>query len=53
MSGRLIMDEEYVDLFTMGKISKPKLSSDFPAELITTALEWKDLVLQDKTMDGN
>ncbi|MBN2635900.1 MAG: ATP-binding protein [Prolixibacteraceae bacterium] len=50
LSGRLIMDEEYVDLFTMGKISKPKLSSDFPAELITTALEWKDLVLQEKTL---
>ncbi len=50
MSGRLLMDEEYVDLFTTGKISKPKLSSDFPAELITTALEWKDLVLQDKTL---
>ena len=51
MSGRLIMDEEYVDLFTIGKISKPKLSSDFPAELITTVLEWKDLVLQEKTLE--
>lgn len=50
MSGRLIMDEEYVDLFTSGKISKPKLSNDFPAELITTELEWKDLVLQQKTL---
>ncbi|WP_423126907.1 ATP-binding protein [Gaoshiqia sp. Z1-71] len=49
MSGRLVMDEEYVDLFTTGKISKPKLSSDFPAELITTRLEWTDLVLQEKT----
>lgn len=51
MSGRLIMDEEYVELFTTGKISKPKLSSDFPAELITTGLEWSDLVLQDKTIE--
>ncbi|NOR75997.1 MAG: AAA family ATPase, partial [Draconibacterium sp.] len=50
MSGRLILDDEYVDLFTMGKISKPKLSSDFPAELITTELEWTDLVLQEKTL---
>lgn len=50
LSGKLIMDEEYVDLFTMGKILKPTLSSDFPAELITTALEWKDLVLQEKTL---
>lgn len=52
MSGRLLMDEEYVDLFTRGKISKPRLSSDFPAERITTELEWSDLVLNDKTIDG-
>jgi AAA+ superfamily predicted ATPase len=51
MSGRLIMDEEYIELFTTGKISKPKLSSDFPAELITTGLEWDDLVLQKKTLE--
>lgn len=51
MSGRLVMDEEYVDFFTSGKISRPKLSSDFPAERITTELEWKDLVLQEKTLD--
>ena len=51
MSGRLILDDEYVDLFTMGKISKPKLSNDFPAELITTELEWTHLVLQKKTLD--
>ncbi|MEN8115378.1 MAG: ATP-binding protein [Bacteroidota bacterium] len=50
MSGRLVMDEEYVDLFTMGKISKPKLSADFPAQLITTELEWIDLVLKEKTL---
>ena len=51
MSGRLVMDEEYVDLFVSGKISRPKLSSDFPAQLITTELEWSDLVLPQKTMD--
>ncbi|MEL7601127.1 MAG: ATP-binding protein [Proteiniphilum sp.] len=52
MSGRLIMDEEYVQLFTTGKISKPKLSSDFPAERITTEMHWEDLVLREKTMVG-
>ena len=51
MSGKLILDEEYVELFTIGKISKPKLSSDFPAELITTELSWDDLVLQEKTLE--
>lgn len=52
MSGRLIMDDEYVQLFTTGKISKPKLSSDFPAERITTEMHWEDLVLREKTMVG-
>ncbi|WP_394698705.1 ATP-binding protein [uncultured Draconibacterium sp.] len=51
MSGRLIMDEEYVDLFTSGKISRPKLSSDFPAQRISTKLDWSDLVLKDKTLE--
>lgn len=51
MSGKLVLDEEYVDLFTTGKISKPKLSAQFPAELISTELEWKDLVLRKETLD--
>jgi AAA+ superfamily predicted ATPase len=51
MSGKLILDEEFVELFTLGEISKPKLSSNFPAELITTGLTWDDLVLQQKTLD--
>ncbi len=52
MSGRLVLDEEYVDLFTLGKISKPRFSSDFPAERITTEMEWGNLVLNDKTSLG-
>jgi SpoVK/Ycf46/Vps4 family AAA+-type ATPase len=50
MSGRLVLEDEYVELFTSGKIQKPRLSSDFPAELIETGLNWDDLVLQEKTM---
>lgn len=49
LSGRLIMENEYVDLFTTGKVSKPRLSSDFPAQLIETNLEWDDLILNEKT----
>jgi AAA+ superfamily predicted ATPase len=48
-SGRLAMEQEYVDWFTIGKVSKPRLSSDFPAQLIETGLEWKDLILNTKT----
>lgn len=49
LSGQLIMEHEYVDLFTTGAVSKPRLSSDFPAQLIETGLEWKDLILNEKT----
>lgn len=50
LSGKLIVEEEYLAKLTTGKIVRPKLSSDFPAELITTELEWDDLVLQEKTL---
>ncbi|HNW50960.1 MAG TPA: ATP-binding protein [Prolixibacteraceae bacterium] len=50
MSGRLILEEEYVELFTTGKISHPKLGADFPAQLISTKLEWSDLVLSEKAL---
>ncbi|QIA08470.1 ATP-binding protein [Draconibacterium halophilum] len=51
MSGRLVLDDEFVDLFTSGKISRPKLSGDFPAQLIATKSDWADLVLKDKTLE--
>ncbi len=51
MSGRLILDEEYVQLLTTGTILKPKMSNDFPAQRIVTELEWEDLILSAKTLD--
>ncbi|UZO81747.1 ATP-binding protein [Aquimarina sp. ERC-38] len=51
MSGKLCIDEEYLSLFLLGKVSKPTLSQNFPASLIDTRLEWEDLVLQEKTLD--
>ncbi len=51
MSGALQLDDEYVQLFTMGFISDPSISMDFPAQKIETNLTWSDLVLQKKTMD--
>ncbi|WP_299260763.1 ATP-binding protein [uncultured Aquimarina sp.] len=50
MSGRLTMDQEYIELFTTGKVLKPTMSKDFPAERIDTELDWDDLVLQSKTL---
>lgn len=50
MSGRLVMDEEYIALFTTGAILKPRMSANFPADIIETNLEWDDLILQKKVM---
>ncbi|MEP7317148.1 MAG: ATP-binding protein [Panacibacter sp.] len=49
-SAQLIINEEYVDFFTGGKLRKPIFSMDFPAKRITTDLEWNDLVLDAHTM---
>lgn len=49
-SGHLILDPEYLELVTTGNETKPDLSPSFPASLITTDLEWSDLVLQEKTL---
>jgi len=50
MSGRLILELEIVEQLTIGIISKPRFSIDFPAEFIETEMEWEDLVLHPKTM---
>ncbi|MFN0175746.1 MAG: ATP-binding protein [Saprospiraceae bacterium] len=50
MSGRIVMDEEHVQLFTLGKVAAPRMSMDFPAEYITTELIWDDLVLPTSTL---
>ncbi|MEX2512667.1 MAG: ATP-binding protein [Cyclobacteriaceae bacterium] len=49
MSGRIILQQEYVELLTLGKISKPSFSPDFPAKLVTTKMEWEDLIIKPKT----
>lgn len=50
MSGRLILDPEVVELLTTGTVSKPRFSTDFPAEHIETEMEWEDLVLHPNTL---
>ncbi len=50
-SGRLILDPEYVELFTLGYVTPPRMSSNFPAQLIKTELDWTDLVLHPQTMN--
>ncbi len=47
LSGRLVLDRDYVELFTFGHIATPAFGSEFPAKEIHTELEWSDLVLPD------
>jgi AAA+ superfamily predicted ATPase len=49
MSGRLILNPELVEQLTLGTVSKPRFSMDFPAEHIETEMEWNDLVLPEET----
>ncbi|NTU58398.1 MAG: ATP-binding protein [Chlorobiaceae bacterium] len=49
MSGRLVMNPELVEELTLGEVSKPRFSMDFPAESIDTEMEWDDLVLPTST----
>jgi hypothetical protein len=50
MSGKLVMDQEAVERFTVGQVSPPRFGMDFPAERIETEMEWKELVLPEKTL---
>ncbi len=50
LTGQLILDDEYVDLFVLGKENLPKLSIDFPATHLTTELDWSDLILPNQIM---
>ncbi|TMI64907.1 MAG: ATP-binding protein [Bacteroidetes bacterium] len=47
--GQLLLNEEYIDLFTTGKVRKPLFSMEFPARKIVAAMEWEDLVLDNYT----
>jgi AAA+ superfamily predicted ATPase len=49
MSGRLVLDTELVEQITVGKVSKPRFSAEFPAEYIETRMDWDDLVLHPAT----
>ncbi len=50
MSGKLVMLQDYVELFTQGRFSRPHFSINFPAQRITTEMEWEDLVLNAQTL---
>ncbi|HZY35742.1 MAG TPA: ATP-binding protein [Mucilaginibacter sp.] len=51
MSGRLILDQEWINRLVTGIEAAPKFSPDFPAKRITTAMTWDDLVLNNHTQN--
>ena len=50
-SGRLLLNPEYIELFTIGQVSSPAFSADFPAREINTELEWDDLILSPSVLE--
>jgi AAA+ superfamily predicted ATPase len=50
MSGRLILDPEVIEEITVGEVSRPVFSVEFPAEYIETSMDWDDLVLHPNTL---
>ncbi|MEM7369904.1 MAG: ATP-binding protein [Bacteroidota bacterium] len=50
LSGRLMMDDELAEVFITERVSIPKQSMNFPAQYISTELEWDDLVLDPETL---
>ncbi len=47
MSGRLILTKEIVHLLCYGENLKPKFGTTFPAQEVTTYMEWSDLIVND------
>ncbi len=51
MSGRIVMSSEWVEYFLTGNMPPISFSQDFPASLLTTKMNWGDLVLHTHTKD--
>jgi hypothetical protein len=50
LSGRLILDADLVEFLVHGKVPAPRFSTAFPAQHITTEMDWSDLVLHPATL---
>jgi AAA+ superfamily predicted ATPase len=49
ISGPLKLDPELVEKITLGRVSRPVFSTEFPATYVSTELKWSDLVLPEST----
>lgn len=48
-SGQWLLNETIQHLLTVGSVQKPVFSEDFPAQLLTSPLDWDHLVLTSET----
>jgi len=50
MSGKLLPNADIVEYLLVGREPKPHFSMQFPAERLTTQLDWEDLIVNPSTM---
>ncbi|WP_288428150.1 ATP-binding protein [uncultured Spirosoma sp.] len=50
LSAPLLLTPDYVAYLTTGEFSKPNFSPDFPASLVSTNMDWSDLVIESHVM---
>jgi SpoVK/Ycf46/Vps4 family AAA+-type ATPase len=50
-SSALQLSHEFIQRLIDGGVDKPEFSSNFPAKLMQTQLDWTDLILNDEVMD--
>lgn len=48
-SGKLVPHDDLVQELLYGEVQPPKLSPQFPAQQLTTAMEWDDLIISENT----
>ncbi|MGZ4035245.1 MAG: ATP-binding protein, partial [Bacteroidia bacterium] len=51
LSGVLTASQDLIDLVLRGKVGKPDLRIDFPAKLLSTEMNWDDIVLPTSTFN--
>jgi len=51
LAGQLQIADEIADFLTTGELRRPDYSREFPARLVTTEMEWDDLVLDPTTRE--
>lgn len=49
-SGKLLPHRDLVQLLLYGAVQPPPLSPQFPAQQLTTAMDWDDLIIADNTL---